>query len=84
MDEAARATMGTRKATEAFSTTSNNYNQNKFSIAEIPTFSQIKESGVREKLRSSFKSIHVIVCVVSPVEARFFLIILPMYEQKDP
>ena len=56
MDEAARATMGTRKATEAFSTTSKiEYSQNKFSIAEIPTFSQIKESGVREKLRSGFK-----------------------------
>ena len=79
MDEAARATMGTRKATEAFSTTSNtNYNQNKFSIAEIPTFSQIKESGVREKLRSGFTSIHVILCAVSPLEARFFLDILPV------
>ena len=77
MDEAARATMGTRKATEAFSTTSNNYNQNKFSIAEIPTFSQIKESGVREKLGSGFTSIHVKRCAISPRQARFFLFILP-------
>merc|ERR1712168_1538990 len=58
VDEAARATMGTRKATEAFSTTSKiEHSQNKFSIAEIPTFSQIKESGVREKLSNLNRSI---------------------------
>ena len=54
-----------------------NYNQNKFSIAEIPTFSQIKESGVQEKLGSGFTSIHVKRCAISPRQARFFLVILP-------
>ena len=68
--------MGTRKATEAFSTTSKiEYSQNKFSIAEIPTFSQIKESVVREKLRSRFQSIHLLHCALAPLEAvtRFLL-----------
>lgn len=51
-----------------------NYNQNKFSIAEIPTFSQIKESGVREKLGSGLTSIRF---ANSPRQARFFLVILP-------
>ena len=59
-----------------------NYNQNKFSIAEIPTFSQIKESRVREKLGSGFTSIHVKRCAISPRQARFFLVVLPRGSQK--
>merc|ERR1712147_60094 len=59
VDEAATASMGTRKATESFSMTSKMKltEKNKFSIAEIPPFSPIKESGVRENLSTLNKSI---------------------------
>ena len=69
MDEAASASMGTRKATQAFSSSSKVKlpQQNKYSLAEIPPFSSIKESGLRDKLRSGFKSIHIINCSVTPL-----------------
>ena len=69
MDEAASASMGTRKATQAFSSSSKVKlpQQNKYSIAEIPPFSPIKESGVRDKLRPDFKCIHIIQCSLAPL-----------------
>ena len=58
VDEAASASMGTRKATQAFSSSSKIKlpAQDKYTIAEIPPFSSIKESVVRDKLRSGFIS----------------------------